>query len=178
MSLDLSKYLTNKEVKINNDDFNLDKLQNDLRKGYVLESEVEKPDYSNYIKKEDYTKLQNDFSELETNYNNTVKTLSDTNERIAKVTLENEMVKIGFKEESFDEVAKLRHSLYADEKDDKTALTNIATKFKGTYFEDKGTQYTSAPNEAGMSNSNKASDKKAITITRNTSLKDMMISKK
>ena len=40
--MDISKYLTNKEVTISNDDLDIEKLTQDLRKGYVLEAEAEK----------------------------------------------------------------------------------------------------------------------------------------
>ena len=179
MKIDLSKYLTNKDTTVNNDDFDLEKLSNDMLKGYVKESEVEKPDYSNYVPKADYDKLQGDYSTLETNYNNQTKVLSDTNDKMKRVSLEKSLVQKGFKEQDFDEVIKLRQSLYADEKDDTKALDAIASKFKGTYLADKenATQYTKAPNEAGMSgkNSNNGGNENKPNITRNTSIKDLMI---
>ena len=35
--MDISKYLTNKDVSISNDDIDLEKLTTDLRKGYIEE---------------------------------------------------------------------------------------------------------------------------------------------
>ena len=35
--MDISKYLTNKDVSISNDDIDLEKLTSDIRKGYVEE---------------------------------------------------------------------------------------------------------------------------------------------
>ena len=39
--MDISKYLTNKEIQLSNDDINVEKLEKDIRKGYVLSEEVE-----------------------------------------------------------------------------------------------------------------------------------------
>jgi hypothetical protein len=183
MKIDLSKYLINKDTTVNNEDFDLEKLSKDMSKdilkGYVKESEVEKPDYSNYVPKADYDKLQGDYSTLETNYNNQTKVLSDTNDKVARISLENKLVKKGFKEADYDEVIKLRQNLYSEEKDDDKALDAIASRFKGTYMADKETttQYTKAPNEAGMSGkgSTNGGNENKPNITRNTSIKDLMI---
>ena len=40
--MDISKYLTNKELQLSNEDINFEKLEKDMRKGYVLSDEVEK----------------------------------------------------------------------------------------------------------------------------------------
>ena len=39
--MDIKKYITNKDIEITNDDINIDKLTNDLRKGYVLSSDLD-----------------------------------------------------------------------------------------------------------------------------------------
>ena len=39
--MDIKKYIKNKDIEISNDDINIEKLENDLRKGYELSSEVE-----------------------------------------------------------------------------------------------------------------------------------------
>lgn len=176
MNIDITKYLKNKDVTISNDDLDLEKLTNDMRKGYTKNSEIKEPDYSGYVKKEDFTKLQSDYTTLENNYNTTVKTLSDTNDKMARVSLESKLVRKGFKEENFDEVVKLRNSLYADEKDDQKAVDEIAKKFKNTYFaEEKKTPFTQAPNENGQVNGNNGSKSNDIKITRDTSIKDLFI---
>ena len=182
MNIDITKYLKNKDVKIKNDDFDFDALEKDLYKDYTKNSEVQskiEESTKDMVSKSDFDKLQNDYSILETNYNNQTKVLSDTNDKVNKISLENKLVKKGFNEKDFDEIVKLRNSLYADEKDDQKAVDAIANKFKNTYFQEtnnKGTNYTPAPNEAGMGGKN-ANDNagKDIKITRNTSIKDMMI---
>lgn len=77
MNFDITKYLKNKEITISNDDLDVSAMEKDFTQGYTKNSEIKKPDYSGYVKKEDYTKLQGDYANLETNYNNTVKTLSE-----------------------------------------------------------------------------------------------------
>lgn len=178
MNFDITKYLKNKDITISNDDLDISAMEKDFTKGYTKNSEIKKPDYSGYVKKEDYTKLQGDYTSLETNYNNTVKTLSETNDKMTRLSLENKLVKKGFKEENFDEVVKLRNSLYADEKDDDKAIDEIVNRFKNTYFPEaekkNNIPFTQAPNEGGI-NGNNANTGKDIKITRGTSIKDLMI---
>lgn len=175
MKLDITKYLKNKDITISNDDLDLDAMEKDLYKGYTKNSDIPKADYSGYVKKEDFDKLQTDYTQMENNYNTTVKTLSETNDKMARVSLESKLVRKGFKEENFDEVVKLRNSLYADEKDDQKAVDSIAERFKDTYFkEDKSkVPFTPAPNENGIGGNNNAG--KDIKITRNTSISDLFI---
>ena len=176
MKMDIANYLKNKDITISNDDLDLEKLSSDLRKGYTKNSDIKEPDYSGYVKKEDFDKLQSDYTTMETSYNNQTKVLSDTNEKMARVSLESKLVRKGFKEENFDEVVKLRNSLYADEKDDQKAVDMIADKFKNTYFaQENKTPYTPAPNENGGVNGNNGGKTKEIKITRNTSIKDLLI---
>ena len=175
MNLDITKYLKNKDITISNDDLDLEKLSSDLRKGYTKNSDIKEPDYSGYVKKEDFDKLQSDFTTMETNYNNQTKVLSDTYEKMAWVSLESKLVRKGFKEENFDEVVKLRNSLYADEKDDQKAVDSIAERFKNTYFAEEKPPYTPAPNENGGVNGNNGSKTNDIKITRNTSIKDLIL---
>lgn len=178
MNFDITKYLKNKDITISNDDLDVSAMEKDFTQGYTKNSEIKKPDYSGYVKKEDYTKLQGDYTSLETNYNNTVKTLSETNDKMTRLSLENKLVKKGFKEENFDEVVKLRNSLYADEKDDDKAIEGIVNRFKNTYFPEEKKQdvpYTPAPNEGGINGNGNVS--KDIKITRKTSIKDLIVQK-
>lgn len=95
---------------------------------------------------------------------------------MARVSLESKLVRKGFKEENFDEVVKLRNSLYADEKDDQKAVDSIAERFKNTYFAEEKTPYTPAPNEnGGVNGGNNGSQGKDIKISRSTSIKDLMV---
>ena len=174
MNIDLIKYLKNKDVKLKNEDFDLDAMSKDLYNGYTKNEDIKPP--KDMISKNDFDKLQEDYTELENNYNTTVKTLSDTNSKMARVSLESKLVRKGFKDEHFDEVVKLRNSLYADEKDDQKAVDSIADKFKNTYFADTKSPYTPAPNEGGIQNKG-TSGKEGhdIKITRKTSIRDLNV---
>lgn len=175
MNLDLTKYLKNKDVKIKNEDFDFDAMSKDVYKGYVKESEVGK----GMVKKEDFDNLTTKYTELETNYNNTVKTLGDTNDKLSKVSLEKTMISKGFTENQFDKVSKMRSSLYEDEKDDVKAIDSIANDFKGTFFPeaDKNTN-PAIPNEPGFRSNVGANNNDGlndIKITRDTSLRNLAI---
>lgn len=178
MNFDITKYLKNKEITISNDDLDVSAMEKDFTQGYTKNSEIKKPDYSGYVEKTKFDELQTNYTSLENNYNNTVKTLSETNDKMTRLSLENKLVKKGFKEENFDEVVKLRNSLYADEKDDDKAIEGIVTRFKNTYFPEAEKKpsipFTQAPNEGGI-NGNNANTGKDIKITRGTSIKDLMI---
>ena len=57
MNLDITKYLKNKDITISNDDLDLEKLSNDMRKGYTKNSDIKAPDYTGYVKKDDFDKI-------------------------------------------------------------------------------------------------------------------------
>ena len=169
--MDITKYLTNKELQLSNDDFNIEKLEKDIRKGYVLSDEVDK------ARKDALSESTKAYSELEEKFNKLEKSYNDIESRNTELTnntnglkLQVEMVSQGFKKEDLDEVAKLRTSLYADEADDAKAVSMIKEKYNATYFPK---QTVDIPNET---NFNKADIKpKEISITRNTKLKDLII---
>lgn len=177
MNIDLTKYLKNKDIKFKNDDFDIEALSNDIKteatKGLVSKTEVD-----NAVKAKD-TEWTGKYSALETNYNNTVKQLGDTNSNMAKVSLEKTMVLKGFKEDKFDEVSKLRSSLFADEKDDAKAIDSIADKFKGTYFAESAPVKPTVPNEAGLKGNPQGTNNAGapVKIDRNTPLSNMFIAK-
>lgn len=167
--IDLTKYLKNKDIKFTNEDFDLDKL----------EKEFNKPS-DNMVSKEDYTKLQNDYASLEANYNNTVKTLSDTNDKMSRVSLESKLVRKGFDEKDFDEVVKLRNALYGDEKDDSKAIDLIADRYRETYFKttnqanNNQSIFNKAPNESNLNGANNR-DLSPLKVERNTSIKQLLV---
>ena len=173
--MEISKYITNKEIQLSNDDINIEKLEKDIRKGYVLESEQESA-IQNAIensKKESTSK----YAELETKYNELEKSYNALEERNSSVTTSNndlrlqvEMISQGFSKDKFDEVKQLRNSLYADEKDDAKAIELIKDKFGATYF--PKTSQVDIPNE--VSPEHASSDTHKINITRKTSIKDLM----
>ena len=121
--MDIKKYITNKDIEISNDDINIERLTNDLRKGYVLSSEVDSQvksavDEANKTSSSNYAKLQSDFDELSKKFEDTeARNVALTNEK-KTISLQRDMVSLGFEEKDFDEVSKLRASLYAEEQDE------------------------------------------------------------
>lgn len=173
--MDIKKYITNKDIEITNDDINIDKLTNDLRKGYVLSSEVDDK-VKSAVEEANKTSSSN-LADLQTKYDDISKkyedlearnvSLTDNNKRIE---LERDMASKGFKKENFEEVSKLRNSLYADDDND-TALSKISEKFKGTYFPEE--TKVEVPNEPGFK-SNQDTKPKEPVITRNTRISDLL----
>ena len=84
------------------------------------------------------------------------------------------MVLQGFKPEQFDEIAKLRGTLFAEEQDNAKAISGIKEKFKDTYFpKAEEPQKPVIPNEAGFKNPSQPPVQE-IKVTRKTSIKDLI----
>ena len=173
--MDISKYLTNKDIQLSNDDINIEKLEKDLRKGYILESEHDnaiKEALTNSSKESTskYLELEKQHNELENNY----KALEERNASISSMNsdlkLEVEMVSQGFNKSQFKEIAQLRQSMYADEQDDTKAISLIKEKFGATYFPNDNK--VDIPNEVGLGNA--STEQHEINITRKTKLADIM----
>ena len=173
----IEKYLTNKDITLTNDDIDTARLIKDLQNGMVSESEVETRIAN--AKKEWEKESTKNYADLESKYNDLEKRNGDLTTSYAQLKLENVMTREGFKEENFKEVAKMRESLYAEEKDDAKAIQDIKEKFKSTYFpENNKTPYTPAPNEAGVKGTSDVKPSEPIKITRNTSISDLISFKK
>ncbi len=173
--MDISKYLTNKEIQLSNDDINIEKLEKDIRKGYILESEKEDAlkealDTNNKEYTSKYSELENKFNELEKNYNALEERNSNITSSNEELKLQVEMVSQGFKPDNFKEIAQLRNTLYADEKDNSKAISMIKDKFGATYFP-KDTR-VEVPNEGSLGNA--SAENHEINITRKTSIKELM----
>lgn len=169
--MDIKKYLNNKDIELSNEDINFEKLEKDIRKGYVLSEEVEnaratalKESTANYSELEDkYTKLEKSYNDLEARN-------SELASRENGLKLQVEMISQGFKKEDLDEVAKLRNSLFADETDDTKAVSMIKEKYGATYFPKTQVEIP----EENKFNTGEVKPKE-INITRKTSLKDLII---
>lgn len=173
--MDISKYLKNKDIQLSNDDLDIEKLEKDIRKGYVSSAEVEKA-------KEDavqefstkYTALEEEKTKLEKSY-------TDIEARNTELTSNNkalgqkvEMVSLGFKKEDLDEVSKLRNSVYADEQDDIKAFTSIKERYGATFgFNKQEEKKPEVPNEPQFNANNKPQQE--VKVTRKTSIKDLII---
>ena len=171
--MDISKYLTNKDIQLSNEDFNIEKLEKDIRKGYVPSEEVEN------VRKETQKESTASYMELEEKYNKLEKSYNDIEARNTELSnnagdlkLQVEMVSQGFKKENLQEISALRKSLFKDEEDDAKAISMIKEKYKATYFPETETQ-VKVPNEDSFNSTVKP--KEEIKITRKTSLKDLII---
>ena len=175
--MDISKYITNKDIQLSNEDINLEKLENDIRKGYVLSEEVNKA-------REDALKESTaNYSSLESEKNKLEKTLADMETRNAELTnlnkvanLKTEMVSQGFKKEDLDEVIKLRNSIYQDEQDDSKAISQIKERYGATFFpkiETEVEKKIEIPEESKFAQPvKKAVD---LDVSRKTNIRDIVI---
>ena len=170
--MDISKYITNKDVQLSNEDINLEKLEKDIRKGYVLSEEVDN------AKKEALKESTSKYAELETKYNTLDKSFNDLQAKNVELSnvngglkLQVEMVEQGFTKDKFEEISQLRNTLFKDETDDSKAIGLIKEKFKGTYFPTTN-EKVEVPNDASFNN--QPQQKPEIKITRKTSLRDLL----
>ena len=177
--MDISKYLTNKDITLSNDDVDIEKLTKDLRKGYIEESEAKanaKASYETELKdlrksleekanlaESKYTVLENSYNDLNARYTEQSKQLSA--EHLRGIALEN-----GFNCADVEEVSKLRTSLYADVQDDTEAIQKIKDRYGKSFFDNSNTK---APDEKNFGSGNQTK-KNDVVITRNTSIQDLM----
>ena len=170
--MDISKYLTNKDIQLSNEDINLEKLEKDIRKGYVLSEEVENA-RNESIKESTskYAELETKYNSLEKNYNDLQAKNVEQNNVIGGLKLQVEMTNQGFKQDKFEEVAQLRNTLFKDEADDSKAIGLIKEKFGATYFPQAETK-VEVPNDSNFTTKN--TQPREIKITRNTRITDLM----
>ena len=168
--MDIKKYLK-KDVEISNDDIDIEKLTEDLRKGYVVEKDLTSKltkDFENSLaeKTKEYTSkiatMQNDFDSLTAKYNEQSNQVKTSNLKVS-------ILSNGFKAEDIDEVAKLRTAMYGEIADDNEALSKVREQYGKVFFE---TKVDTAPNEGKMNTTPPVENKPEIT--RNTSIKDLI----
>lgn len=172
--MDISKYITNKDIQLSNDDINIEKLEKDIRKGYVSSDEVDKA--RNEITKEyttKYTALEEEKNKLEKSYADIEARNTELTSNKRELEQRVEMVSLGFKKEDLEEVSKLRNSVYADETDDVKAFTNIKERYGTTFGFVKEPEKPSVPEEPSFNSDTKP--KQEVKVTRNTSIKDLII---
>ena len=178
--MEIKKYMKNKDIEVTNEDFDIEKLENDLRKGYELSSEVEKKiqgatEEANKTSKSAYSELESKYNDLQTKYDDIEKRNTDITERNKKLALENVMTKEGFKDEDFKDVSARRYSMFGEEKDDVKAIEGIKEKFKNTYFPTPVTEPVKAKDDLPINNG--SVEPKQPSVTRTTSIKDLLIKK-
>lgn len=172
--MEITKYLKNKDLQVSAEDFDLEKLEKDIRKGFVPSEEVEKA-------REDALKESTAaISKIEEKANKLEKTLADTEARNTELSNNNreanlkvEMVSQGFKKEDLAEVSKLRYSLFADEEDDEKAISMIKEKYSATYFPKVEEKKIEVPEDTKFNQPVKKNED--INITRKTSIRDLII---
>ena len=173
--MDITKYLKNKEVQVSVDDFDIEKLEKDIRKGYVLSDEVDKA-RQEAIKEgtANYTALEEKYNKLEKSYNDIEARNTELTNSEKGLKQKVEMVSLGFKKDDLDEVSKLRNSVYAEEQDDVKAFTAIKERYGTTFgFGVEEPKKVVVPDEPGFNSTTKPSPE--ISVTRKTGIKDLII---
>lgn len=172
--MDISKYLKNKDIQLSNEDLDFEKLEKDIRKGYVLSDEVDKA-RQEAIKEAtaNYTALEEEKNKIQKSYNDIEARNVELTNSNKNLELEVEMVSQGFKKEHLAEISALRNSLFKDEQDNAKAISAIKEKYKATYFPETTDNKPVIPNEPQLDNGNKKPIE--IKISRNTSIKDLKI---
>ena len=173
--MDIKKYIKNKDIEISNDDINIEKLENDLRKGYELSSEVEKRissavDEANKVSKTEYDKLKEENTTLQNSIADYEKRNTDSTERNRTLALENVMTRAGFKDDDFKDISSMRYSMFGDVKDDKEAINQIKEKFKNTYFQ---AEPVKAKDDLPINNG--STEPQKPVVNRKTSIRDLRI---
>jgi len=171
--MDITKYLKNKELQVSTDDFDIEKLEKDIRKGYVSSEEVEN------ARQQVRTEATTNYSALEEKYNKLEKSYNDIEARNTELTNEKKKLSLsvkiigqGFKEDSIDEISALRNSLYKDEEDDAKAISMIKEKYKATYFPE-APKTVEVPNETKLSGNGEIVKTPNIKVSRR--IKDIVI---
>ena len=171
--MDIKKYIKNKDIEITNDDLNIDKLESDLRKGFVSQDEVEEKVSKAVAEvktssKTEYDTLKKQYEELQNNVNDYEKRNTDLVEKNKSLSLENVMTRAGFKEEDFKDISAMRYSMYG-ELDDVKAIESIKEKYKNTYFP---TQQEKPKDDLPINNG--VSKPVKPKVNRLTKIKDLM----
>lgn len=172
---DIKKYIKNKDIELSNDDIDIEKLESDLRKGFVSTEDLEER-VSTAVKeaqsssKTEYDKLKSQYDELQNNITEYEKRNTDLAERNKSLALENVMTREGFKQEDFKDISTMRYSLYGEEKDDEKAISQIKEKYKNTYFPVVDEPKTK--NDLPINNGTTKPEE--IKVNRFTKIKDLM----
>ena len=174
--MDISKYITNKDIQVSNDDINIEKLEKDIRKGYVSSEEVETA-RQEAIKEgtANYTALEEKYNKLEKSYNDIEARNTELTNNEKGLKQQVEMISLGFKKEDFDEVSKLRASVYADEENDGKAFASIKERYGSTFGFNKPEEpkKPEVPDEPSFNSTTKPSPE--IQVSRKTGIKDLII---
>jgi hypothetical protein len=174
--MDILKYITNKDVELSNDDVNFEKLEKDIRKGYVEEKSFRAELEEEWKQKEaDYKKQIADatskYADMETSFNSMTEKYNDITGKLKESNLTNVILQNGFNGADVEKVSKLRTGVYSEVEDDSQAVQKIKEEYGKVFFEDPTTK---APDEDKFATNGNDSKKDDIVITRNTSIKNLM----
>lgn len=174
--MDISKYVLNKEIQLSNDDINIEKLEKDIRKGYVLSEEVENA--RNEALKEStatYSQLEDKYNKLEKSFNDMEARNTDLSSQLNNSKLEVEIISQGFKKEDISEVSKLRTTLFAEEEDNAKAISSIKERYGATFFpkSEEEVKKIDVPEDTAFNQPTKPQED--IKITRNTKISNLII---
>lgn len=173
--MDINKYLTNKDIQLSNDDINIEKLEKDLRKGYVLSEEVENA-RQEALKESTatYTELEDKFNKLEKSYNDIETRNTELTNSLQNSKLEVEIISQGFKKDDITEVSKLRNTIYAEEQDNSKAISMIKERYGATFFpQAEEPKKVDIPEDTPFNQPQKPQED--IKITRNTKISSLII---
>lgn len=169
--MDITKYLKNKDIQVSADDFDIEKLEKDIRKGYVSSDEVDKARKTALDEsKKSYSELEDKFTKLQNSYNDIEARNTEFASNEKNLKLQVEMVSQGFKKDQFEEITALRNSLFKEEQDDSVAISSIKEKYKNTYFPETTID---VPQESSFETSSKP--KEEVKVNRNTRLSNLII---
>lgn len=174
--MDILKYITNKDVELSNDDVNFEKLEKDIRKGYVEEKTFRAELEEEWKQKEaDYKKqitdATNKYAEMETSFNSMTEKYNDITNKLKASNLTNVILENGFNGTDVEKVSKLRTGVYSEIEDDTQAVAKIKDEYGKVFFEDPTTK---APDENKFQTNSNDSKQNDIVITRNTSIKNLI----
>lgn len=173
--MDISKYLTNKDIQLSNDDINIEKLEKDIRKGYVLSDEIEKA-RQEALKESTatYTELEDKYNKLEKSYNDIEARNTELTSSLNNSKLEVEIISQGFRKEDIGEVSKLRTTIYGEEEDNSKAISQIKERYNATFFpQQEVAKQVDIPEDTAFNQLSK--QKEDIKITRNTDISKLII---
>ena len=105
--MDIKKYLTNKDIELSNEDINFEKLEKDIRKGYVSSDEIDS------VRDEINKEWTSKYTTLEDEKNNLVRVndiLSELEKQVEPLEKQSEKAKVYLKKK--EELKKLDVNMF------------------------------------------------------------------
>jgi len=136
MKVDITKYLKNADIKIKNDDFDIETMSKDLTAGLYSEELYNKAisDSVKLKEKELTDKFSKEIADKDNAIASLTKTSDETNGKVKEYTFKTLAYEKGFKKDDIERVSRLC-ATYSDLDQDK-ALETVATEYKQIFFPD------------------------------------------